>query len=53
MHNEYGWGSKKEEGNNFVKGLKQLFPERVSIFSLDPESTRRNSLTLENHSSMM
>ncbi|HEY7535726.1 MAG TPA: ATP-binding protein [Thermodesulfobacteriota bacterium] len=41
MHNEYGWGSKKEEGDNFVKGLKQLFPEKVSIFSLDPKSTRR------------
>ena len=41
MHNEYGWDSRKEGGNEFVKGLKQLFPEKVSIFSLDPQSTRR------------
>ncbi|MGQ0792645.1 MAG: ATP-binding protein [Deltaproteobacteria bacterium] len=40
MHNEYGWDSKRE-GGGFVKGLKQLFPERVSIFSLDPKSTAR------------
>lgn len=41
MHNEYGWDSRKEGGSEFVKGLKQLFPEKVSIFSLDPQSTRR------------
>jgi len=41
MHNEYGWGTRREGGSEFVKGLKQLFPERVSIFSLDPKSTRR------------
>ncbi len=41
MHNEYGWESEREEEGNFVKGLKQLFPEKVAIFSLDPESTRR------------
>jgi DNA helicase HerA-like ATPase len=41
MHNEYGWGSRREETGGFVKGLKQLFPENVSIFSLDSESTRR------------
>jgi hypothetical protein len=41
MHNEYGWGSEKEGGSEFVKGLKQLFPEKVAIFSLDPQSTKR------------
>jgi DNA helicase HerA-like ATPase len=41
MHNEYGWDSRKEGGSGFVKGLKQLFPEKVSIFSLDPQSTKR------------
>jgi DNA helicase HerA-like ATPase len=32
----------KENGSSstFVKGLKQLFGERVAIFSLDPQSTR-------------
>ncbi len=43
MHNEYGFKAMKETaGSNatFVKGLKQLFGQRVAIFSLDPESTR-------------
>ncbi|HVY55460.1 MAG TPA: ATP-binding protein [Thermodesulfobacteriota bacterium] len=41
MHNEYGWETESEDSKGFVKGLKQLFPERVAIFSLDPESTRK------------
>jgi hypothetical protein len=42
MHSEYGFQARKEgEGQTFVKGLKTLFPSKVSIFSLDPESTRR------------
>src|SRR5579863_7899669 len=42
MHGEYGLQARKE-GNeeSFVKGLKTLFPDKVVIFSLDPESTRR------------
>ena len=42
MHNEYGFKAMKENGSSstFVKGLKQLFGERVAIFSLDPLSTR-------------
>ncbi|MFT5090064.1 MAG: DNA helicase HerA-like ATPase, partial [Planctomycetota bacterium] len=43
MHNEYGFKAMKETGNSnsaFVKGLKQLFGERVAIFSLDPQSSR-------------
>lgn len=41
MHNEYGWETRSEDSSISVKGLKQLFPERVAVFSLDPESTRR------------
>jgi len=42
MHSEYGLQARKEgHGESFVKGLKTLFPDRVAIFSLDPESTRR------------
>jgi uncharacterized protein len=42
MHSEYGLQARKEgPGNTFVKGLKTLFPDRVAIFSLDPESTRK------------
>lgn len=42
MHSEYGTQARKEgEGESFVKGLKTLFPDKVAIFSLDPDSTRR------------
>jgi DNA helicase HerA-like ATPase len=42
MHSEYGLQARKESAHqSFVKGLKTLFPDRVAIFSLDPESTRR------------
>lgn len=42
MHSEYGFQARKEgPGNTFVKGLKTLFPSKVAIFSLDPDSTRR------------
>ena len=32
---------KKAKEFQFVKGLKTLFPDKVAIFSLDPDSTRR------------
>ncbi len=42
MHSEYGLQARKEGGGkSFVKGLKTLFGNKVAIFSLDPESTRR------------
>jgi DNA helicase HerA-like ATPase len=42
MHSEYGFQARKEGGGYaFVKGLKTLFPSKVVIFSLDPDSTRR------------
>lgn len=42
MHSEYGLQARKEgKGHSFVKGLKNLFADRVAIFSLDPSSTRR------------
>lgn len=42
MHSEYGYQARKEgDGPMFVKGLKTLFPSKVAIFSLDPESTRK------------
>lgn len=47
MHNEYGWKAMKEtagSNSSFVKGLKQLFGERVAIFSLDPKSTRSRGI---------
>jgi len=40
MHNEYGWKS-QDEARQEVKGLRQLFHTRVSVFTLDDESSRR------------
>jgi len=43
VHNEYGWGSRREAGagkKQFAKGLKQLFPDRVVVATLDPESAK-------------
>ena len=41
MHSEYGWGAREADGSRMVKGLKQLFPSQVSIFTLDEESSLR------------
>ena len=44
MHSEYGWKGSSETRAE-VKGLKQLFPSKVAVFSLDEESSRRRGLT--------
>ena len=44
MHSEYGWQG-RSQGGAFVKGLKQLFPSRVAVFSLDEESSRNRGLS--------
>jgi hypothetical protein len=45
MHSEYGWEAARE-GKKFstVKGLRQLFPAQVQIYTLDPESTLRRGV---------
>ncbi len=45
MHSEYGWEA-VSEGASFstVKGLRQLFPGQVQIFTLDPEATKRRGV---------
>ncbi|QQE64434.1 ATPase [Leptolyngbya sp. BL0902] len=45
MHSEYGWEA-VSEGKHFstVKGLRQLFPGQVQIFTLDPDSTQRRGV---------
>ncbi|MFO7322003.1 MAG: ATP-binding protein [Chloroflexota bacterium] len=43
MHNDYGWEVTDERGPR-AKGLKQLFPTKVSIITLDPESARRRNV---------
>ena len=40
MHNEYGWEGTAEHTHK-VKGLKQIFPGQVAIFTLDDDSSRR------------
>ena len=45
MHSEYGWQGYSEGGAGKVRGLKQLFPSKVAVFSLDEESSRRRGLT--------
>lgn len=40
MHNDYGWEVVDERGPR-AKGLKQLFSDKVSICTLDAESSRR------------
>ena len=45
MHSEYGWEA-VSEGKQFstVKGLRQLFPGQVQIYTLDPASTKRRGV---------
>ena len=45
MHSEYGHGGRDSDRGVLVKGLKQLFPSQVSIFTLDEESSRRRGST--------
>lgn len=45
MHSEYGWEAMSEGKQiNTVKGLQQLFPGQVEVYTLDPESTRRRGV---------
>jgi uncharacterized protein len=45
MHSEYGWEA-VQEGKNVrtVKGLRQLFPNDVVVYTLDPESSRNRGI---------
>ncbi|QPC82305.1 ATP-binding protein [Phototrophicus methaneseepsis] len=42
MHNDYGWQITSENGHH-VKGLAQLFQSKVSILTLDAESSQRRN----------
>ncbi len=46
MHNEYGWEGSSEGGHK-VKALKQLFPDKVAVFTLDEESSRRRRVSTD------
>lgn len=43
MHNEYGWEGTSEKEHK-VKGLKQLFPGKVAVFSLDESYDKRRKV---------
>jgi DNA helicase HerA-like ATPase len=47
MHNEYGWQGSSEGSTRTVKGLKQLFPAKVAVFTLDEESSRRRKVSTD------
>lgn len=45
MHSEYGWEAMREGKKvSTVKGLRQLFPGEVEIYTLDAESTKRRGV---------
>lgn len=46
MHSEYGWQSTSESGYA-AKGLKQLFGSRVSVFTVDPKSSRQRGVSTD------
>ena len=46
MHNEYGWAGTREGGPP-VKALKQLFPSKVAVFTLDEENSRRRGVSTD------
>ncbi len=46
MHSEYGWEGRSETGRK-VKALKQLFPSKVAVFTLDEENARRRRVSTD------
>jgi len=46
MHSEYGWEGSSEGGRK-VKALKQLFPSKVAVFTLDEENSRRRGVSTD------
>jgi uncharacterized protein len=47
MHSEYGWKGTFEGDRAEVRGLKQYFRDRVAVFSLDPDSSRRRGAPID------
>ena len=46
MHSEYGWAGTSEKGHS-VKSLKQLFPAKVAVFTLDEENSKRRGVSTD------
>jgi DNA helicase HerA-like ATPase len=47
MHNEYGWEGSSESAGHKVKALKQLFAEKVAVFTLDEENSKRRGVSTD------
>ena len=50
MHSEYGWQTRSESGagkDSFVKGLKNIFGNKVLICTLDPESASQRNISVD------
>ena len=47
MHSEYGWAGTSEGTRATVKGLKQLFPDNVAVYTLDEENSRRRKVSTD------
>ena len=47
MHSEYGWAGRDAERGQQVKGLKQFFPSKVAVFTVDEESTLRRGVSAD------
>src|SRR5258706_11320374 len=47
MHSEYGWKGTSEGARTEVRGLKQFFHNKVQVFTLDPDSSRRRGAPVE------
>ncbi len=47
MHSEYGASAGSEDEAKFVPGLKNLFPDKVAIFPLDPHATKRRGVSAD------
>ncbi len=46
MHSEYGWNASSEDHTE-VKGLRQLFPGRVLVYTLDPETSAQRGVSVD------
>ena len=48
MHGEYGWkGTTEDPTKEGVDGLRKYFPDRVRVFTMDMESSRRRQVPVE------
>ena len=48
MHGEYGWtGTTEDPTRQGVNGLKKYFGSRVSVFTMDPESSGRRNVPFD------